>query len=343
MNSHLCIFDIYRVFPIQECADMAIFDPTSETLEKKATRDGYGAALMELGKSREEIVVLEADLSGSTKTKKFGDTWPERFFNFGVAEQNVVGHAAGLAMAGLVPFASSFAIFLTGRAWEIVRNSVAYPHLNVKLAATHAGITLGEDGASHQIIEDIAIMRAIPGMTILVPADYNMAKAAIHAAADFQGPVYIRLGRPALPLVYDETEKFEIGKARVLQQGDEILFCATGVLVHEAFKAAKQLEKQLNKKITVLDFGTIKPLDTETLLKFADPAKVVFTFEEHNIMGGFGSAIAETLSEQLPRKVVRIGLQDVFGQSGKVPELLQHYRLNAECIVEDVAKIIKGL
>lgn len=323
---------------LPKIATMAILDPLSDSLENKATRDGYGEALLELGEKNKRIVVLDADLSGSTKTKAFSKKWPDRFFNFGVAEQNMVGHAAGLAMSDYIPFASSFAIFLTGRAWEIVRNSVAYPRVNVKLAGTHAGITLGEDGASHQIIEDIAIMRAIPGMCVLVPSDFNMAKKLIHEAAKWKGPVYIRLGRPKVPAVYDSSETFEIGKAKVLQKGAEVVFCATGIMVHHAFKAAKVLEQQKGIKPTVIDFGTIKPFDKNTLLENTSKAKIVYTFEEHNIIGGLGSAVTEIISENNPVMVKRIGLNDEFGQSGTVNDLIKHYKLNADSLVERLTK-----
>ncbi|MBS0618519.1 MAG: transketolase family protein, partial [Spirochaetes bacterium] len=254
---------------------MPITDILATNLEKKATRDGYGAALLDIGAEKAKMVVLDADLSGSTKTKKFSEKYPERFFNFGVAEQNLLGQAAGLALAGLIPVASSFAMFAAGRAWEIFRNSIGYPHLNVKVAATHAGITLGEDGASHQIIEDIALMRVIPGNTVLVPADYSQAAAAIKAAVNFVGPVYLRLGRPNVPSLYSATDAFAIGGAHVLQKGDGIVFIACGVMVYEAWKAAALLEKELGKKITVIDAYSVKPLAEQTILAETKGAKLV--------------------------------------------------------------------
>lgn len=320
---------------------MLSFDPLAEKPPKKATRDGYGAALPEIGKKYPKVVVLDADLSGSTKTKAFSQVFPERFFNMGVAEQNLVGHAAGLALAGLIPIASSFAIFLTGRAWEVVRNSVAYPNLNVKLAATHAGITLGEDGASHQIIEDVAIMRAIPNMTVIVPADYWQAYHCIEAVVEHKGPVYIRLGRPNIPVMYSNTDKFVIGKADVLQPGDDFTFVANGVMVYEAWRLAKLLEHELGVNISVINMATIKPFDTATLLNASAKAKAVFTFEEHNIIGALGSAVAEVLSENSPKPVYRFGLKDTFGQSGTTEALMDHYRLTAAKLIEDIRPIIQ--
>lgn len=309
--------------------------------EKKATRDGYGEALCELGKKYPELVVLDADLSGSTKTNKFAQVFPERFFNFGVAEQNLVGQAAGLAMAGFVPFVSSFAIFLTGRAWEIVRNAIAYPNLNVKLAATHAGITLGEDGASHQIVEDIALMRAIPGMKVVVPADFWQAYHAVEAIFLEKGPVYLRLGRPNVPVLYPKNYQFTFGKAELLKEGEDFLFVACGVMVYEALQASLRIEKEYSIKIAVLNMPTVKPVDEETLLNLAKSKKAVFTFEEHNIHGGLGSAVAEVLGEKYPMPVYRFGLRDVFGQSGSADALMQHYRLKADLLIQDVLPIMK--
>ena len=322
---------------------MLLTDPLSTDFEKKATRDGYGKGLVAAGKDNSKIVVLDADLSGSTRTNWFSKEFPERFFNFGVAEQNLVGQAAGMALSGLIPVASSFAIFVTGRAWEIVRNSVAYPALNVKLAASHAGITLGEDGASHQIIEDIAVMRTIPGMTVLVPADYWQAYNAIYAAIDFQGPVYIRLGRPGIPMMYGENDKFEIGKAHIMQEGKDVAFFCTGVMVYEAWKAAALIEKETGKKPWVVNFSTIKPLDKDTLLKVARQVKKVYTFEEHNIMGGFGSAVSEVLVEEHPVAMQRIGIEDKFGQSGTVSALMNEYGLSAEKLAERLSAQINEL
>lgn len=319
---------------------MPIQNVLQSGLEKKATRDGYGAALVDIGASHPNVVVLEADLSGSTKTKPFSKKYPERFFNFGVAEQNLLGQAAGFALSGLIPVASSFAMFASGRAWEIFRNSIAYPHLNVKVAATHAGITLGEDGASHQIIEDIALMRVIPGNTVLVPADYNHAASATKAAVAFQGPVYLRLGRPNVPMLYSADDKFQIGGSQVLQRGDAAAFIACGVMVYEAWKAAALIEKETGKKITVIDAYSVKPLDRATILTETKNTKLVVTFEEHNVMAGLGSAVAELLSETQPTCVVRIGLQDEFGQSGDTSSLMKHYKLTAETMLPHLLSLV---
>jgi transketolase len=318
-----------------------INDVLAENLEKKATRDGYGAALVEVGAENPRVVVLEADLSGSTKTKKFSEKYPDRFFNFGVAEQNLIGQAAGLALSGLIPVASSFAMFAAGRAWEILRNSVGYPHLNVKVAATHAGITLGEDGASHQIIEDIALTRVIPGMTVLVPADYYHASAAIKAAVGYEGPVYLRLGRPNVPSLYTSTDTFRIGGSTVLQRGADVVFIAAGVMAYQAWKAAALLEKEINVRPTVIDAYSVKPLDSATILKETTNAKLVVTFEEHNTMAGVGSAVAELLSEQQPCRIHRIGLNDEFGQSGDANSLMKHYKLTAETMLPDLIARIR--
>lgn len=312
---------------------MYIQDPLVDSFEKKATRDGYGDGLLEAAELFADMVVLDADLSGSTKTKNFSKQYPQRFFNFGVAEQNLVGNAAGMALSGLMPVVSSFAMFLSGRAWEIVRNAVAYPTLNVKLVATHSGLTLGEDGASHQTIEDIAIMRTIPGMTVLVPADYTQAKQALIAALHHKGPVYIRNGRPAVPVLYKQ-QPFVIEQAHVLQEGKNIAFLAAGIMVFEAWKAAKQLEKNGWEKITVVNIATIKPLDEKTVGRIAQTHQKIFTFEEHNIIGGLGSAVAEFVSGFYPTAVERIGVEDKFGQSGTPQALLEHYGLTAEKIVE---------
>lgn len=321
---------------------MPIADILASNLEKKATRDGYGAALLDIGAENPRVVVLDADLSGSTKTKKFSEKYPDRFFNYGVAEQNLIGQAAGFALSGLIPIASSFAMFAAGRAWEIFRNSVGYPHLNVKVAATHAGITLGEDGASHQIIEDIALMRVIPGNTVLVPADYFQAANAIKAAVKFEGPVYLRLGRPNVPSLYAADDKFIVGGSHVLQKGANIVFIAAGVMVYEAWKAAALLEKEAGIKPTVIDAYSVKPLDSETILRETQGAKLVVTFEEHNTMAGFGSAVAELLSEKNPVRVHRFGLRDEFGQSGDAPSLMKHYKLTAETMLPELMALTKS-
>ncbi len=312
---------------------MLITDPLAGSPEKKATRDGYGDALLQLGEMRTDVVVCDADLSGSTKTKPFSKKYPDRFYNFGVAEQNMLGNASGLAKAGLVPFASTFAMFLTGRAWEVVRNTIAYPGDNVKLVATHSGITLGEDGASHQALEDIGIMRVIPGLKVIVPADYHQTIHAVKAAAEIDGPVYIRLGRPNVPMLYSAGDEFEIGKAHMLQEGEKIAFFATGIMVYEAWKAARLLEKEQGIRPYVINFSTIKPLDSEIIRKILPGLERIYTFEEHNIIGGLGSAVAETVSELGGPKVTRFGIDDAFGQSGTPQGLMEHYRLTAEELV----------
>lgn len=320
---------------------MLVNDPVNGNFEKKATRDGYGVALESLGQKNPDVVVLDADLSGSTKTKSFATKFPDRFFNFGVAEQNLVGNAAGLARTGLIPFASTFAMFLTGRAWEVVRNTVAYPRENVKLVATHAGITLGEDGASHQSLEDIAIMRAIPNMTIIVPSDYNQTRKAIEAISIHKGPVYVRLGRPNIPVMYSEEDTFQIGKAIVIEKGKEIAFVATGIMVFEAWKAAKILEKENGIKPYVIDMHTVKPLDTAVLDDLKGNVKHIFTFEEHNILGGLGSAVSEYVSESGFATVNRIGIPDKFGQSGTPQGLMEHYGLDAKNLVNKVRQSLQ--
>ncbi len=319
---------------------MPVTDILNTQFEKKATRDGYGAGLVEIGAENPKVVVLEADLSGSTKTKKFGEKYPERFFNYGVAEQNLIGQAAGFALSGLIPVASSFAMFAAGRAWEIFRNSVGYPHLNVKVAATHAGITLGEDGASHQIIEDIALMRVIPGNTVMVPADYHQAAAAIKAAVKYVGPVFLRLGRPNVPTLYSATDTAEPGGSHLLQSGGNVVFIACGVMVYEAFKAAALIEKETGTRITVIDAYSVKPLDNATILRETANAKLVVTFEEHNIMAGLGGAVAELLSEKQPKRIHRIGLRDEFGQSGDTASLMKHYKLTAETMLPELIPLI---
>ncbi|MFZ5628921.1 MAG: transketolase family protein [Spirochaetota bacterium] len=318
-------------------------DVLAPNLEKKATRDGYGAALVEIGATNPRVVVLDADLSGSTKTKKFSEKYPERFFNYGVAEQNLVGQAAGFALSGLIPVASSFAMFAAGRAWEIFRNSVCYPHLNVKVAATHAGITLGEDGASHQIIEDLALTRVMPGLSVLVPADYQQAAAAIKTAVAFDGPVYLRLGRPNVPSIYAPDDVVRIGGSNVLQTGSKAVFIATGVMVFEAWKAAALIEKETGTKVTVIDAYSVKPLDEATILKATADAQLVVTFEEHNILAGLGGAVAELLAEKQPRRVHRIGLRDEFGQSGDSATLMKHYKLTAETMLPDLLALLKAV
>ena len=310
---------------------------TNTNSELKATRDAYGEALAELGAENESIVVLDADLSGSTKTNVFKKKFPNRFFNMGVAEQNLVGHAAGMALSGLIPFASSFAMFLAGRAWEIVRNSVAYPNLNVKLVASHGGITLGEDGASHQIIEDFAIMRVIPGMTVICPSDFNETKLVIKKIAEYKGPVYVRVGRPPIPLIERENYQFEIGKGELLTEGRDVLIVACGHLVGESLKAIEIL-KEKGISVSLINMASIKPIDKELILKHAKICRAVVTCEEHNVIGGLGSAVSELLSEEFPVPVIKLGMQDVFGKSGTWSELLDYFGMRAANIVTLVEK-----
>ncbi|NLJ68377.1 MAG: transketolase family protein [Firmicutes bacterium] len=307
---------------------------------KKATRDAYGEALVELGQVNPQIVVLDADLSASTKTAGFAKAFPERFVQIGIAEQDLIGTAAGLAAAGKVPFASSFAIFATGRAYDQVRNSVAYGNLNVKIAATHAGVTVGEDGGSHQMLEDIALMRALPGMTVIVPADAVEAKLAVKAAAEYVGPVYLRMGRGAWPVIFGEDHTFEIGKAALLKDGDAATIIACGIMVSEALKAAEALEAE-GFKVRVLDMATVKPLDVEAVLKAARETGAVVTAEEHNIVGGLGGAVAEVLVEHCPVPMERVGVKDVFGRSGTPDELLEYYGLTAREIAAAVKRVVE--
>ena len=296
-----------------------------------ATREAYGQALVELIKN-EKVVVLDADLAHATKTIEFKKACPERFFDMGISEQDMVATAAGLAASGKIPFASSFAIFAAGRAFEQIRNSVCYPKLNVKIAATHAGITVGEDGGTHQAIEDIALMRSIPNMVVLNPADDIEAKAAIFAAAEYYGPVYIRLGRLATPTIHDENYKFEIGKGEVLSEGKDVAIIATGLMVAKALEAAEKLKAE-GINATVVNISTIKPLDKELIIKVAKATGKVVTAEEHSVIGGLGSAICEVLSQELPTRTKLIGLNDTFGQSGTPSALLEHYGLTTENIV----------
>ncbi|ODA41119.1 transketolase C-terminal domain-containing protein [Desulfosporosinus sp. BG] len=307
--------------------------------DKIATRDAYGKALVNLGSENPNVVVLDADLSKSTKTADFGKKYPERFFNMGIAESNLLGTAAGLAAAGKIPFASTFAIFAVGRAFEQIRNSIAYPKLNVKIAATHAGITVGEDGGSHQAIEDVAIMRAVPNMVVLVPADGEETRQVILAAAKYNGPVYIRMGRLAVPLLFGEDYCFEIGKANVLKEGTDVAIMANGVMVSMALEAAAELAAA-GISVSVVNVASVKPLDEETIVRVAQQTKAVVTAEEHNIIGGLGSAVAEVLSEKMPTPMVRIGLKDTFGESGAPQDLLEKYGLTKMDLVKAVHEVL---
>ena len=307
---------------------------------KIATREAYGKALVKLGKINDDVVVLDADLSKSTKTNDFYKAYPDRFFNMGIAEQNLVGAACGFAATGKIPFASTFAMFATGRAFEIIRNSACYPKLNVKICATHAGITVGEDGGSHQSVEDISLMRSIPNMTVLVPADGVEAEKMIFAAAEYNGPMYVRLGRSAVPTLFDENYNFEIGKGVVLKEGNDATIIACGMMVNEAILAADMLKEE-NINVRVINMSTIKPIDTELIIKAAKETKAIVTAEEHSIIGGLGSAVSEVVSENHPVKVKKVGLNDCFGESGTPGELLEKYGLTAKNIVAKVKEAIQ--
>ena len=306
-------------------------------VKKIATRESYGNALVELGKEHDDIVVFDADLAGATKTSTFKKAFPERHINSGIAEGNMIAMAAGVSTMGLVPFASSFAMFAAGRAFEQIRNSIGYPHLNVKVCATHGGISVGEDGASHQCCEDYALMRSIPGMVVMPPADDVEAKAMVKAAYEYVGPVYIRLGRSAVPVFHEEEGySFEIGKGEVLREGSDVAIIANGLMVAEAIEAGKVLAES-GISARVINMATIKPLDEELVLKAAQECGKVITCEEHNIIGGLGEAVCGLLSEKCPTPVRRIGVNDEFGHSGPAGALLKQFGLSAEHIVE-VAK-----
>lgn len=301
-------------------------------VKKIATRESYGNALVELGKEHENLVVLDADLAAATKTGIFKKAFPDRHIDCGIAEANMVGIGAGLAAAGMVPFVSSFAMFAAGRAFEQVRNSVGYPHLNVKIGATHAGISVGEDGATHQCNEDIALMRTIPGMVVISPADDVEAKAAVRAAYEYDGPVYLRFGRLAAPVIFDEeTYKFEIGKGQVVTEGTDVTIIATGLMVGNSMEAAKMLaEKGISAK--VINMATIKPLDEELVIAAAKETGKVVTVEEHSVIGGLGSAVCDVLSEKCPTPVLKVGVNDVFGHSGPALDLIAEFGLDAKGI-----------
>jgi transketolase len=310
-------------------------------VKKIATRDSYGNALAALGAEHDDLIVFDADLAGATKTGTFKKAFPERHFNCGIAEGNMIAVAAGASTMGLVPFASSFAMFAAGRAFEQVRNSIGYPHLNVKIGATHGGISVGEDGASHQCCEDFALMRSIPGMVVMSPADDVEARAAVKAAYEYEGPVYLRFGRLAVPVFHDEASfKFEIGKGEVLQEGTDVAIIANGLLVNEAIEAGKALA-EAGISARVINLCTIKPLDEELVLKAARECGKVITCEEHSIIGGLGEAVCALLSEKCPTPVRRIGVNDEFGHSGPAAALLKAFGLSAEHIVE-VAKDFCG-
>lgn len=308
--------------------------------EMIATRDAYGKTLLEIGREDERVVVLDADLSRSTKTSVFAKEFPGRFFNAGIAESNMVGMAAGLAAGGMIPFVSTFAVFAAGRAFEQIRQSLAYPKLNVKVVATHGGITVGEDGGSHQSVEDLAIMRAVPNMTVLCPADGPETSAAIRAAAAFEGPVYVRLGRSKVPVVFDQGCDFAIGKGACVRDGKDMTFVTTGLMTALALDAARILE-EAGVSARVVHLGTIKPLDADIVLKAARETGAIVTAEEHSVIGGLGGAVCETLCEAHPVPLERVGMRDVFGQSGNGDELLAYYGLTAAGLVEAAQRVIK--
>lgn len=309
-------------------------------MDKKATRESYGEALVMLAEKRKDLVVLDADLAAATKTGTFKKAYPDRFFDCGIAEANMMGVAAGIATTGKLVFASTFAMFAAGRAFEIVRNSIGYPHLNVKIGATHAGISVGEDGASHQCNEDIALMRAIPGMTVINPADDIEAKAAVLAMADYEGPTYMRFGRLAAPIFNDPaTYKFEVGKGICLKEGDDVTIIATGLMVAQALAAASEL-RDMGINADVINIHTIKPIDKDIIIESAKRTGCVVTVEEHSVIGGLGSAVCDVLSENYPTRVTKIGVQDVFGHSGPAPKLLEEFGLCAENIVSVVKKVL---
>ncbi|ACD53195.1 transketolase [Clostridium botulinum] len=306
----------------------------------KATRESYGMALVELGRENEKVVVLDADLSKSTKTNGFKEEFKDRFFNAGIAEQNLMGMAAGFANVGNIPFASTFAVFATGRAFEIIRNSICYPKVNVKIAATHAGITVGEDGGSHQSVEDIALMNSLPNMTVIVPADHREAMAATKAAAEFNGPVYLRFGRCNTEDIFDDNYKFEIGKGVEVRDGNDVTIIATGMMVQKAIEASKELETQ-GIKARVINISTIKPIDREIILKAAKETKGIVTAEEHSIIGGLGAMVSQVVCSECPTLIKMVGIKDTFGESGTPDELMKKYNLTSEEIIKEVKSILK--
>jgi transketolase len=305
--------------------------------KKIATRQSYGEALENLGKENENIVVLDADLSGATKTKIFAKRFPERFFNIGIAEQDMVGTAAGMSTMGKIPYLSTFAVFAAGRAYDQIRNSICYPNLNVKICATHSGVTVGEDGATHQMLEDLSMMRTLPNMTVLSTSDDTQTKWAVKEISKINGPVYLRLCRLASPVIYEENTEFEIGKAHQFGAGVDAAVIATGVVVSEALKAKEELKKQ-GIDIRVIDMHTIKPIDREVIIKAAKEVRKIITIEDHSIIGGLGSAVCEVLSEEYPTKVIRMGIKDTFGKSGKAEELMKYFNITAEDIIDTISE-----
>lgn len=308
--------------------------------DKMATRQAYGKALVELGAKKPELVVMDADLSKSTMTAEFGKTYPERFFNMGIAEQNLYGAAAGLALSGKVVCASTFAMFATGRAFEIIRNSIGYTKANVKICATHAGITVGEDGASHQTFEDIALMRTIPGMTVINPSDGVSAKKLLEQAVEMYGPCYVRLGRAAVPVFYDESADITLGKANTIREGKDVTVIATGIMVNEAFIAAEKLAAE-GIDVRVIDIHTIKPIDSDAIIKAAEETKAIVTAEEHSIVGGLGSAVAEVVVKSAPVRMAMVGQQDTYGESGKPDQLKEKYGMTSADIINAVKSVLQ--
>ncbi|MBP3707391.1 MAG: transketolase family protein [Clostridia bacterium] len=307
-------------------------------LDKRiATRQSYGEALVELGKVNKDVVVLDADLSTATKTNMFAKEFPNRFFDMGIAEQDMIGTAAGFATCGKIPYASTFAVFAAGRAYDQVRNGVAYPNLNVKICATHAGVTVGEDGATHQMLEDIGMMRGVPNMTVISPSDDIQTKWVIKEISKIDGPVYVRLSRYATPVIYDKNEKFEIGKAVQIGKGRDCTIFATGDTVAEALIAKDLLEKK-GKFVRVVDIHTIKPIDVDTILRCAKETDKLISVEDHNVIGGLGTAIADVLAEHNPKRLVKLGINDSFGKSGKASELMHYFKIDSRAIVDSVLK-----
>lgn len=306
--------------------------------EKIATRQAYGEALVELGNKYDNLVVMDADLSGSTKTAGFSKAYPDRFFNMGIAEQNMYGAAAGLALSGKVVCASTFAMFAAGRAFEIIRNSIGYTGANVKICASHAGITVGEDGASHQTFEDIALMRTVPGMTVVNPGDAVATKKLLEQIIELDGPCYFRIGRAAVPVFYKESDEIVLGKGNTVREGKDATVIATGIMVNEAFEAAKILEAE-GIDVRVIDIHTIKPIDEEIIIKAAEETGAIVTAEEHGVIGGLGEAVAQVIVKNHPCKMAMVGQKDTFGESGKPAELLKKYEMTAE----DIAKAVRGL
>ena len=304
---------------------------------KKATRQSYGEALAELGRENKDVVVLDADLAGATKTNIFAKEFPERFFDMGIAEQDMMATAAGFATCNKIPFASTFAVFATGRVYDQIRNSICYPNLNVKICATHAGITVGEDGATHQMLEDINLMRGLPNMTVISPSDDTQSKWAVKEASKIKGPVYIRFGRAATPVIYDESTKFELGKAIQFGEGKRATIFATGMMVAEALKAKEELEKE-GINIRVIDIHTIKPIDKEIIIKSAKETEKLISIEEHSVIGGLGTAISEVLTDKYPAKLIRMGMKDCFGKSGNAQALLKYFGLTSKEIIEEVKR-----